>query len=814
MARAPRHSGWTLAAALLASVALHPAVGFVVDALHTPPPPRLVVVVQHEGKGKGVVTSSDGDIHCDGARRTDEHCMADLEPGERVRLTATRGEKSTFRGWDGPCGPQSYKVFGWALDALYGDPNQPLPEPGTPRGRLYRALLAQAHAPPPSLHPLECQVELDHSVKVTALFGEVPDEVSVKWVAMNDAPDKNPDRAITLPDPTIEAQNLPRVEPPRPEPKQPRQPKLQPQKMPELAKVKPPPPQPPPTPVQPQPAKTQKKKVIEAHHMKSVEVPDDTSRVLEKAPDDARFLSDKNRDVEKETIAKDTNLERQQKGKVAASEKSDVKSEDVGGEKDRIHQLETSEQSSLDDTREKDSTHSGHDKIAKGVQTGKGGENGEGGQNGNGGPSTKPGMLSMRGIEGRGAPGGPVVAEEHDNEGGGQEGQGGKRGRRGKRGTRGIKTQLAFEDYERIVGHDKAEKEMHQLARRTKSIRRGRWEAKMAAIRSSLENFTPEVRPGNQTALKTRAAPFAVYIAGMHRRIHELWGFGFLEDLDKKPASNPMNNWNLWTQVEIVINPDGTVDKVNIVHPSGVLPFDVAALDTVLSAGPFDPPPEAIRSADGKTYMHWAFHRNWEQCGTFNVDPYILTTPPKGGKDKGLDDSSVLSRVPRRGRAHGGGAEAGHGGGAEAGQGAGRAASDDPTTNAARARAQAAVSAPDDPRATFAANIWLTGFTHGNVNKMMQVTALPFAAGGGMVAQSGSEVGNIYRNILTESRGKAVSQFKIFSPAGYRKALGALPEDANPAPGDLFLVVRLRGEQFTVLLREHGNEYRAVGFFR
>src|SRR6185503_15450385 len=100
---------------------------------------------------------------------------------------------------------------------------------------------------------------------------------------------------------------------------------------------------------------------------------------------------------------------------------------------------------------------------------------------------------------------------------------------------------------------------------------------------------------------------------------------------------------------EIVVNPDGTIDKVNIARPSGVLAFDVAALDTVLSSGPFEAPPEQIRSADGKTYVHWAFHRDWRQCGTFGAEPYILTTPPRGGqRDKGLSDGEVFGKVPRR----------------------------------------------------------------------------------------------------------------------------------------------------------------------
>ena len=61
-------------------------------------------------------------------------------------------------------------------------------------------------------------------------------------------------------------------------------------------------------------------------------------------------------------------------------------------------------------------------------------------------------------------------------------------------------------------------------------------------MRAALENFIPEVKPGNQTALNTRAAPFAAFIARMHRSIHKLWGFGFLEDWDELPGSSPLNN--------------------------------------------------------------------------------------------------------------------------------------------------------------------------------------------------------------------------------------------------------------------------------
>ena len=165
------------------------------------------------------------------------------------------------------------------------------------------------------------------------------------------------------------------------------------------------------------------------------------------------------------------------------------------------------------------------------------------------------------------------------------------------------------------------ENEEARLAQKKKSHKKGKWEKKLAKVQTTLETFTGEVKPGNQTALGTRAHPFAIYIARMHRRIHELWGFGFLEDLDNKSADYPLNDPNLWVNLELSVNPDGTLHKVTIAKTSGKTEFDVAAVDTVISSAPFEATPEAIRSVDGRIYLRWGFYRNWRQCGTFNVEP-------------------------------------------------------------------------------------------------------------------------------------------------------------------------------------------------
>jgi hypothetical protein len=191
-------------------------------------------------------------------------CVAGFEEGTAIKLTAILGEGSTFEGWP----PECETSANW---------------------------------------PLECTLVLDETTHVRPRFGAMPDAVSVAWAPTPERARQELDELhIALPDPAEEADLLavPLVpveellaEPPKPEKKKPQ---LQP----------------------PQEAPPKTERQVMQQQMKAVEVPDENE--VEEAPDDAHFLSDKNRDVAEETRAKDTNLERQSDGEVPYSEESDV----------------------------------------------------------------------------------------------------------------------------------------------------------------------------------------------------------------------------------------------------------------------------------------------------------------------------------------------------------------------------------------------------------------------------------------------------------------------------------------------------------
>ena len=99
-------------------------------------------------------------------------------------------------------------------------------------------------------------------------------------------------------------------------------------------------------------------------------------------------------------------------------------------------------------------------------------------------------------------------------------------------------------------------------------------------------------------------------------------------------GSSPFNKPNLHTTLEMVLNRDGTVDKITIVTSSGYLPYDAAAIDVAYTAGPYPDPPREIRSPNGKIYVHWNFYRDERQCTPAFTDYFIVEQPAGGPSDK------------------------------------------------------------------------------------------------------------------------------------------------------------------------------------
>src|SRR5262245_53945795 len=420
----------------------------------------------------------------------------------------------------------------------------------------------------------------------------------------------------------------------------------------------------PPLPPMPKPERKAHEKMVDLDNDKEVE-----------PPPDAKYLAQKNNRADVETRATDTNLQKAQRGEGEASEKSDRDDTETGADKQKVAELE--DQKSALGRKAPDVTPHDNPEVAQQSKN-----------------ETNKSLLALRDPAKRSheltpetvdlslprAADGEVAQPRPPMRGANSDPS---RQRNGDR----VKLALTDKDMEYLFGAE-AEAE-RRLAQTQRSTRQGKFQRNVARVRSSLENFIPEVRPGNQTALNTRAAPFAAYIAKMHRSIHKLWGFGALEDWDELTGGSPLNDPKLSTTLEMVLNRDGTVDKVTIVRASGYLPFDASAIDVAFNAGPYPDPPRAIRSANGKIYVHWQFHRDERQCATSGVDYFILDNPPAGA------DRSVVAEAPGEGPRPIAGPPAAGGGGAGGG-GAPAATGNGPVANAPASEGQGANTTSGD----------------------------------------------------------------------------------------------------------------------
>lgn len=418
-----------------------------------------------------------------------------------------------------------------------------------------------------------------------------------------------------------------------------------------------------------------------------------------------------------------------------------------------------------------------------------------------------------------------------------------QRARRGRRGARsGLLVAPNPRQLAELFGHRPGGSSGGRKA--GSSAKPGVWDEARRHYQSPLENMVPEVQVGNQTALRSRKHPFARYIATIHRKIHELWAYGILGRWDTLPARSELSDRSLWSRIEVVINPDGTVDKTTLVHFSGSSTFDGSAKEVIWAAGPFPEPPAAIRSGNGKVYMHWTFHRNERACGTFGVMPYILDNEGAGDRPDPhaeviLGPSSGAAAVHGHGHAHAGQheqlrrlqrkpvAEAAQGptippsSGKES-PGSRKLAPAPGGGPASTGRVPQASSRPLDADTDVtgsslvrsSAIAWLRPLLAGKTGNVVLRSALPFKSGDAIVARTGAELKSVLTSFAAEAKGSSLVSVRAHSASSLRKLLGSVPAGVRAGPNRAYAWVRTNNDQFVLLLQKRFGAWRVVGLSR
>ena len=596
------------------------------------------------------------------------------------------------------------------------------------------------------------------------------DELEIAFVEEAPSADAPPTELVVPPP-------APKAKPPEPRAKAP-----EPAKLAEL----PPAPEPPKVPVPPTPPQP----VVLDKRKQSV---DQDKFEEEKDNADAKYLAQKNHHVAEDTREESTNLIREAQGAKAKSAPSENQDPNAGEREQKIAELEN----------------------RKGTDLPR-----EAPQRGNEGKSpdkrpTVPGPLAMRNLVPRTTERTEIQRREglerQELEAGDlpmqRRGQDGERGGASKKGGEQVKLTLDHHAYDNIEGFATAERERREAARAERSHVRGRYDRyldKVAVLHSALENFTPDVRVGNQAELGTRASPFAAYITAMHRQIHKIWTFGFLADQDGRLGGGAFSDETLWTQLQISLKADGSVDKLGVVHASGNVAFDAAAIDSVMSAAPFPKPPAAIKSANGKVYLDWQFHRDERACGTFGVDPHILTTPDEAIQhDVSEVGAGAVPRPPN----------------AKPVVAAPRSppSEDEGPRRLQRKPAEAAAGGDGVPSVTdevkTTAEGWIAAWARGDVAWLAGWSATPFVANGQISAKTPEALRAMYKQMLGEVTDRKGGPVEILTPGGMRAKTGGLPPGGQES-GMLFAAMDVGGERFVLLLRLSDHGWRVAGLVR
>lgn len=151
----------------------------------------------------------------------------------------------------------------------------------------------------------------------------------------------------------------------------------------------------------------------------------------------------------------------------------------------------------------------------------------------------------------------------------------------------------------------------------------------MAHWKPALEGYRPRVTLGNMRPLGRAVVPYAAYLNRIHTRLHPVFT-RYLEGIS--PAGAPQrSSCHLKVNVEMLLEAaSGRIVQLGVTRSSGVVAFDLRALEAVHRAAPFGAAAAEIVSPDGNVYIHWELHNlPMFACSTYFARPFILKLPAK-----------------------------------------------------------------------------------------------------------------------------------------------------------------------------------------
>jgi TonB family protein len=126
------------------------------------------------------------------------------------------------------------------------------------------------------------------------------------------------------------------------------------------------------------------------------------------------------------------------------------------------------------------------------------------------------------------------------------------------------------------------------------------------ARRDGSIDHLPDVDEGAVTALNTRASKYASFFNRVKNSVQEHWHAVDVHRMHD-PYGRVYGVRDRITVVSVTLNPDGTLDDIQIEKNSGVAFLDEVALRAFREAQPFPNPPRGLRDPDGRIRFRFGF---------------------------------------------------------------------------------------------------------------------------------------------------------------------------------------------------------------
>lgn len=125
---------------------------------------------------------------------------------------------------------------------------------------------------------------------------------------------------------------------------------------------------------------------------------------------------------------------------------------------------------------------------------------------------------------------------------------------------------------------------------------------------SSSDDYLPDTETGSETNLNTKEFMFYTYFARIKERLRMYWTPALQAVLNKiYYGGQNVESGEFITRVHVVLNRDGSMQRITVIQGSGNQELDLVALQAFEKAAPFPNPPSGMVENDGTVKLRWDF---------------------------------------------------------------------------------------------------------------------------------------------------------------------------------------------------------------